>query len=197
MLATRTFADSQGSSYRTSRASGTPITSCFRSRGDASRRPIALVGHLDTVFPPGTFEGFKRDGDLARGPGVLDMKGGLVVVALRAPGARRDGRARRHRADAARDRRRRRGRLAGGAGRHPRGHRGRAGRARVRGRAQGRRHHHARKGTGAMTPIAHGKAAHAGNNHKEARTRSGRSRASSTARRSSPTTSAASPSTSA
>ena len=51
------------------------------SRGDASKRPIALIGHLDTVFPPGTFEGFRRDGDLARGPGVLDMKGGLVVVA--------------------------------------------------------------------------------------------------------------------
>lgn len=47
---------------------------------------IALVGHLDTVFPPGTFEGFRRDGALLRGPGVLDMKGGLVVVleALRA-----------------------------------------------------------------------------------------------------------------
>src|SRR5262245_3763716 len=43
--------------------------------------PIALIGHLDTVFPPGTFEGYRRDGDLARGPGVLDMKGGLVVVA--------------------------------------------------------------------------------------------------------------------
>ncbi|WP_234023334.1 M20 family metallopeptidase [Sorangium cellulosum] len=47
---------------------------------------VALVGHLDTVFPPGVFEGFRRDGDLARGPGVLDMKGGLVVAieALRA-----------------------------------------------------------------------------------------------------------------
>lgn len=43
--------------------------------------PLALIGHLDTVFPPGTFEGYRRDGDLARGPGVLDMKGGLVVVA--------------------------------------------------------------------------------------------------------------------
>src|SRR5262249_29700490 len=34
----------------------------------------------------GTFEGFRRDGALARGPGVLDMKGGLVVAieALRA-----------------------------------------------------------------------------------------------------------------
>lgn len=48
---------------------------------EAKGAPIALVGHLDTVFPPGTFEGFRRDGDLARGPGVLDMKGGLVVVA--------------------------------------------------------------------------------------------------------------------
>ncbi len=46
------------------------------------RAPIALVGHLDTVFPPGTFEGFRREGDLIRGPGVLDMKGGLVLVAF-------------------------------------------------------------------------------------------------------------------
>jgi glutamate carboxypeptidase len=47
----------------------------------AGQAPIALVGHLDTVFPPGLFEGYRRDGELARGPGVLDMKGGLVVVA--------------------------------------------------------------------------------------------------------------------
>ena len=48
----------------------------------------ALVGHLDTVFPVGTFEGFSREGNIARGPGVLDMKGGLVVAleALRAVG---------------------------------------------------------------------------------------------------------------
>jgi glutamate carboxypeptidase len=47
---------------------------------------VAIVGHLDTVFPPGTFEGFRYDGEIARGPGVLDMKGGLVVAleALRA-----------------------------------------------------------------------------------------------------------------
>ena len=43
--------------------------------------PVMLVGHFDTVFPPGTFEGMRVDGDLLRGPGVLDMKGGLVVVA--------------------------------------------------------------------------------------------------------------------
>jgi len=54
-----------------------------------NRSAVALVGHLDTVFPPGYFEGYRREGDLARGPGVLDMKGGLVVVAfaMRALGA--------------------------------------------------------------------------------------------------------------
>jgi glutamate carboxypeptidase len=40
---------------------------------------VALIGHHDTVFPPGTFEGFRVEGDVARGPGVLDMKGGLVI----------------------------------------------------------------------------------------------------------------------
>jgi glutamate carboxypeptidase len=55
----------------------------FRSRAQLPNRgAVALVGHLDTVFPPGTFEGYRRDGDLARGPGVLDMKGGLVVIAF-------------------------------------------------------------------------------------------------------------------
>ena len=55
----------------------------FRTRpGEPNKGAVALVGHLDTVFPPGTFEGFRRDGALLRGPGVLDMKGGLVVVAF-------------------------------------------------------------------------------------------------------------------
>jgi glutamate carboxypeptidase len=53
----------------------------FRSEGKAGLKPVALVGHLDTVFPPGKFEGYRRDGALRRGPGVLDMKGGLVVIA--------------------------------------------------------------------------------------------------------------------
>jgi glutamate carboxypeptidase len=55
----------------------------LRSRSQASNKDaVALVGHLDTVFPPGTFEGYRRSGDYAYGPGVLDMKGGLVVVAF-------------------------------------------------------------------------------------------------------------------
>ncbi|MFO0762517.1 MAG: M20/M25/M40 family metallo-hydrolase [Byssovorax sp.] len=47
---------------------------------------VAIVGHLDTVFPPGSFEDLRRDDGILRGPGVLDMKGGLVVAveALRA-----------------------------------------------------------------------------------------------------------------
>lgn len=61
----------------------------WRSAGRAGLRPVGLVGHLDTVFPPGTFEGYRVEGALRRGPGVLDMKGGLVVVAwaLKALGA--------------------------------------------------------------------------------------------------------------
>lgn len=47
------------------------------AEGDA----IALVGHVDTVFPRAMgFAGFVRDGDVARGPGVLDMKSGLSAI---------------------------------------------------------------------------------------------------------------------
>ncbi|MBI5070034.1 MAG: M20/M25/M40 family metallo-hydrolase [Deltaproteobacteria bacterium] len=48
--------------------------------GPAAGAPAFLVGHLDTVFPPGQFEGWESDGRVARGPGVFDMKGGAVVM---------------------------------------------------------------------------------------------------------------------
>ncbi|HSY22457.1 MAG TPA: M20/M25/M40 family metallo-hydrolase [Polyangiaceae bacterium] len=55
----------------------------FRSRVELpNKTAVALVGHLDTVFPPGAFEGYRQDGTHAFGPGVLDMKGGLVVIAF-------------------------------------------------------------------------------------------------------------------
>lgn len=60
-------------------------------RGPAQGAPAFLVGHTDTVFPPGTFEGFRRDGDLARGPGAFDMKGGLVVALFALEAAQRAG----------------------------------------------------------------------------------------------------------
>lgn len=42
---------------------------------------VLLVGHMDTVFDDGTVaeRPFRVDGDLARGPGVSDMKGGLLT----------------------------------------------------------------------------------------------------------------------
>jgi glutamate carboxypeptidase len=135
--------------------------------GAGGAAPIALVGHLDTVFPPGTFEGFTRDGELARGPGVLDMKGGLVVVAwaLKAlaearglaslppirlvivadeeVGSPEGARVIQDAIAGAR------GALVFEAGR------------------KGDLVITRRKGTGAMTVTAHGKAAHAGNAHKD------------------------------
>ncbi|MEV1023138.1 2-dehydropantoate 2-reductase [Streptomyces sp. NPDC050264] len=51
-------------------------------------RPVLLLGHYDTVWPTGTLETwpFHREGDHISGPGVFDMKAGLVqaVWALRA-----------------------------------------------------------------------------------------------------------------
>jgi glutamate carboxypeptidase len=41
---------------------------------------ILLLGHMDTVFPPDTFETYSYDKKWVYGPGVCDMKGGLVVA---------------------------------------------------------------------------------------------------------------------
>jgi glutamate carboxypeptidase len=56
---------------------------------------LLLIGHMDTVFPEGTAAArpFRTDGDHARGPGVSDMKGGLLaglhaIAALQAVGMR-------------------------------------------------------------------------------------------------------------
>ena len=59
-------------------------------RGEGA--PLLLVGHTDTVWPVGTLAEmpFRVDGDRAYGPGVYDMKAGLVVLlqALRDRGRR-------------------------------------------------------------------------------------------------------------
>jgi glutamate carboxypeptidase len=133
----------------------------------AGKSPIALVGHLDTVFPPGTFEGFKRDGDLARGPGVLDMKGGLVVVAWALKALAESGALQQLPGL----------RLVIVADEEVGSPEGQAVIASNIAGARGALVFEAgrkndlvitrRKGTGAVTAIAHGKAAHAGNAHKE------------------------------
>jgi len=62
-----------------------------------SGAPILLIGHLDTVFEPDSpFQKFERiDANTARGPGIIDMKGGDVIIvqalkALNAVGALKD-----------------------------------------------------------------------------------------------------------
>ncbi|MFM7047881.1 MAG: M20/M25/M40 family metallo-hydrolase, partial [Actinomycetota bacterium] len=41
---------------------------------------VLIVGHHDTVFPRGTVASrpFSREGDIGRGPGIFDMKAGIV-----------------------------------------------------------------------------------------------------------------------
>ncbi len=60
----------------------------FRSRGCLSgEKPILLAGHMDTVFPKGSsFNYYREDAHKAYGPGIIDMKGGLVtaIFALKA-----------------------------------------------------------------------------------------------------------------
>lgn len=49
-----------------------------------NEKPILLMGHRDTVFPKGEVarRPFSVDGGRAYGPGVCDMKGGLVINAF-------------------------------------------------------------------------------------------------------------------
>ncbi|EED33580.1 peptidase M20 [gamma proteobacterium NOR5-3] len=50
-------------------------------RKDGSGKKLLLIGHLDTVFESDdNFQAFQRDGDIATGPGIADMKSGNVVI---------------------------------------------------------------------------------------------------------------------
>lgn len=48
---------------------------------DAAQAPVVLMGHRDTVFPKGTVRDrpWRVEGDKGFGPGVSDMKSGLVL----------------------------------------------------------------------------------------------------------------------
>ncbi len=49
-------------------------------KGTKGKR-LLLIGHLDTVFEKDSpFQKFVREGNIAKGPGVADMKGGDVVL---------------------------------------------------------------------------------------------------------------------
>ena len=53
-----------------------------KARGEARRKPVLLLGHLDTVWPKGTLEKmpFQMSKGRAFGPGVYDMKAGVVMA---------------------------------------------------------------------------------------------------------------------
>lgn len=138
----------------------------WRTPASHARASIVLVGHHDTVFPPGHFEGWREEGGRAIGPGVLDMKGGLSVIrgalaALEHIGALASlpiivvsvGDEEVGSPSSTPHLKR----IADGAACALVFESGRAADAIIT----------RRKGVGAMTVTAHGRAAHAGNNHKD------------------------------
>lgn len=56
--------------------------------------PLLIVGHVDTVYPPGTLDQFpfRIDGDVVRGPGVSDMKGCILLTCAALQALRHFGR---------------------------------------------------------------------------------------------------------
>jgi len=135
-------------------------------RTPAAGAPILLIGHHDTVFPPGHFEGWREDGNRATGPGALDMKGGLAIIrtALAALGDAGALDALPLRVVCVSDEE------VGSPTSAPHLREAATGAACALVFESGRAADAIitrRKGVGAMTVVAHGKAAHAGNNHKD------------------------------
>ena len=62
------------------RFAGTKVRSAGAE--EAGRRPLLVVGHMDTVHPIGTLEQFPHAvaGGRIQGPGVYDMKSGVAVT---------------------------------------------------------------------------------------------------------------------
>ncbi len=62
--------------------------------GQNGSSPVMLLGHIDTVFPAGEIQKrpFRIEGNRATGPGVFDMKSGIVLMwmALRTLGGKHD-----------------------------------------------------------------------------------------------------------
>lgn len=52
----------------------------FSSPKVEDKPKLLLMGHLDTVFPPHSFEGFRENEEWIYGPGACDMKGGNFVA---------------------------------------------------------------------------------------------------------------------
>jgi glutamate carboxypeptidase len=52
----------------------------FTSLDQETGEKILFLGHIDTVFPQGSFTTFREDEEWVYGPGVCDMKGGNLVA---------------------------------------------------------------------------------------------------------------------
>jgi len=65
------------------RNSGGMLYASYPERARGAKAQL-MLGHYDTVWPLGTLDNmpFEVDGDIIRGPGVYDMKGGIVQVLL-------------------------------------------------------------------------------------------------------------------
>ena len=57
---------------------GDSLTACT---AEGTQKPVAILAHLDTVHPTGSWpELLRQEGDLLYGPGVFDCKGGIVIA---------------------------------------------------------------------------------------------------------------------
>ncbi len=65
---------------------GTTLRARFNCTGDTSQdhKRLLVVGHLDTVWPIGTLavRPFRLEADRAFGPGIFDMKAGVMLAAF-------------------------------------------------------------------------------------------------------------------
>jgi glutamate carboxypeptidase len=77
--------------FATERIAAPPFGPNLAFRGPGPGAPVFLVGHTDTVFPPGSFSGWRVEGDHGHGPGAFDMKGGLAVMLFGLAAAHRAG----------------------------------------------------------------------------------------------------------
>ncbi|QIG39500.1 M20 family metallopeptidase [Microbacterium sp. 4R-513] len=71
-------------SVRTGTAGGPVLVGDLPGRGWGERlAPVLLITHADTVWPVGTLESrvrWRREDGLVRGPGIFDMKSGIVII---------------------------------------------------------------------------------------------------------------------
>jgi glutamate carboxypeptidase len=74
--------------FKTQWIDGTPfgraghLVAHRQGKAKGKGKHILLIGHLDTVFEPGSpFQKYRRvDANIASGPGTADMKGGIIVA---------------------------------------------------------------------------------------------------------------------